>query len=84
MASLLNDILEFSKLHADYIIDSSRKSILERYSWSEILINVGLPILLLFIFIFILKKRYIDKQIKIQLAERFKKDLKRNSKKYKS
>ena len=82
MASLLNDILEFSKLHADYIIDSSRKSILERYSWSEILINVGLPVLLLFIFIFILKKRYIDKQIKIQLAERFKKDLKRNSKKY--
>jgi hypothetical protein len=82
MASLLNDILEFSKLHADYIIDSSRKSILERYSWSEILVNVGLPFLLLFIFIFVLKKRYIDKQIKIQLAERFKKDLKRNSKKY--
>ncbi len=82
MASLLNDILEFSKLHADYIVDSSRKSILERYSWSEILLNVGLPLLLLFIFIFVLKKRYIDKQIKIQLAERFKKDLKRNSKKY--
>jgi hypothetical protein len=82
MASLLNDILEFSKLHADYLIDSSRKSILERYSWSEILLNVGLPLLLLFIFIFVLKKRYIDKQIKIQLAERFKKDLKRNSKKY--
>ena len=82
MTSLLNDILEFSKLHADYLIDSSRKSILERYSWSEILLNVGLPLLLLFIFIFVLKKRYIDKQIKIQLAERFKKDLKRNSKKY--
>jgi hypothetical protein len=82
MASLLNDILEFSKLHMDYIVDSSRKSILERYSWSEILLNVGLPLLLLFIFIFVLKKRYIDKQIKIQLAERFKKDLKRNSKKY--
>ena len=84
MASLLNDILEFSKLHMDYIVDSSRKSILERYSWSEILINVGLPVLLLFIFIFVLKKRYVDKQIKIQLAQRFKKDLKRNSKKYKS
>lgn len=84
MASLLNDILEFSKLHADYIIESSRKSILERYSWSEILINVGIPVLLLFIFIFILKKRYVDKQIKIKIAERFKKDLKRNSKKYKS
>ena len=84
MASLLNDILEFSKLHMDYIVDSSRKSILERYSWSEILINVGLPLLLLFIFIFVLKKRYVDKQIKIQLAQRFKKDLKRNSKKYKS
>ena len=83
MASLLNDILEFSKLHADYIIESSRKSILERYSWSEILINVGIPVLLLFIFIFILKKRYVDKQIKIKIAERFKKDLKRNSKKYK-
>ena len=82
MESLLNDILEFSKLHMDYIVDSSRKSILERYSWSEILLNVGLPLLLLFIFIFVLKKRYIDKQIKIQLAERFKKDLKRNSKKY--
>ena len=82
MTSLLNDILEFSKLHMDYIVDSSRKSILERYSWSEILINVGLPFLLLFIFIFVLKKRYIDKQIKIQLAQRFKKDLKRNSKKY--
>ena len=82
MTSLLNDILEFSKLHMDYIVDSSRKSILERYSWSEILINVGIPFLLLFIFIFVLKKRYIDKQIKIQLAERFKKDLKRNSKKY--
>jgi hypothetical protein len=83
MASLLNDILEFSKLHADYIIESSRKSILERYSWSEILINVGIPVLLLFIFIFILKKRYVDKQIKIKITERFKKDLKRNSKKYK-
>jgi hypothetical protein len=82
MTSLLNDILEYSKLHIDYLIDSSRKSILERYSWSEILINVGLPLLLLFILIFVLKKRYIDKQIKIQLAERFKKDLKRNSKKY--
>jgi hypothetical protein len=82
MASLLNDILEFSKLHMDYIIDSSRKSILERYSWSEILINVGLPVLILFIFIFVLKKRYVDKQIKIQIAQRFKKDLKRNSKKY--
>ena len=82
MASLLNDILEFSKLHMDYIVDSSRKSLLERYSWSEILINVGLPVLLLFIFIFVLKKRYIDKKIKIQLAQRFKKDLKRNSKKY--
>ena len=82
MASLLNDILEFSKLHMDYIVDSSRKSILERYSWSEILLNVGLPLLLLFIFIFLIKKRYIDKQIKIQLAERFKKDLKRNSKTY--
>ena len=84
MTSLLNDILEFSKLHMDYIVDSSRKSLLERYSWSEILINVGLPVLLLFIFIFVLKKRYIDKKIKIQLAQRFKKDLKRNSKKYKS
>lgn len=82
MTSLLNDILEFSKLHMDYIVDSSRKSLLERYSWSEILINVGLPVLLLFIFIFVLKKRYIDKKIKIQLAQRFKKDLKRNSKKY--
>jgi hypothetical protein len=82
MTSLLNDILEYSKLHIDYLIDSSRKSILERYSWSEILINVALPLLLLFILIFVLKKRYIDKQIKIQLAERFKKDLKRNSKKY--
>ncbi len=82
MTSLLNDILEYSKLHIDYLIDSSRKSILERYSWSEILLNVALPLLLLFILIFVLKKRYIDKQIKIQLAERFKKDLKRNSKKY--
>ena len=82
MTSLLNDILEYSKLHVDYLIDSSRKSILERYSWSEILLNVALPLLLLFILIFVLKKRYIDKQIKIQLAERFKKDLKRNSKKY--
>ena len=82
MTSLLNDILEYSKLHIDYSIDSSRKSILERYSWSEILLNVALPLLLLFILIFVLKKRYIDKQIKIQLAERFKKDLKRNSKKY--
>ena len=54
MTSLLNDILEFSKLHMDYIVDSSRKSLLERYSWSEILINVGLPVLLLFIFIFVL------------------------------
>ena len=82
MTSLLNDILEYSKLHMDYLIDSSRKSILERYSWSEILLNVALPLLLIFILIFVLKKRYIDKQIKIQLAERFKKDLKRNSKKY--
>jgi hypothetical protein len=82
MTSLLNDILEYSKLHIDYLIDSSHKSILERYSWSEILLNVALPLLLLFILIFVLKKRYIDKQIKIQLAERFKKDLKRNSKKY--
>ena len=84
MSSLLNDLLEYSKLHIDYLIDSSHRSILERYSWSEIIINVGIPLLLIFIFVFILKKRYIDKQIKIQIAHRFKKDLKRNSKKYKS
>lgn len=80
MSSLLDDILKYSSLHADYVVESSRKSIFERYSWSEMIINVIIPVAILMIFIFILKKRYVDKQIKIEIARRFKRKVRNNSK----
>ncbi len=72
MSSLLDDILNYSTLHLDYLIEASRKNICERYTWSELIINFLIPLLILFVFIFILKKRYIEKKVKIKLASKFK------------
>ena len=80
---LLNDLLNFSTLHSNYIIESSRKSIFERYSLIDIIINIFIPALILLIVLFMLKKKYDDKKVKIFLAQRFKKDIKKNNKKFK-
>jgi hypothetical protein len=72
MSSLLDDILNYSTLHLDYLIEASRKNIFERYTWSELIINFLIPLLILFVFIFILKKRYIEKKVKIKIANNFK------------
>jgi len=82
MSSLLNDILNYSKLHFDYLIEASRKSVFERYTWTEMIINFIIPILVLIIFVFILKKRYVDKKVKIKLADNFKKSIKKKEKFY--
>jgi|UniRef100_A0A6C0J2B0 hypothetical protein len=81
---LLSDLLNFSTLHSNYIIENSRKSIFERYNLSDMIINIFIPALIILIVFFMLKKKYDDKKVKIFLAQRFKKDIKKNNKKFKS
>jgi hypothetical protein len=82
MSNLLNDILNYSKLHFDYLIEASRKSVFERYSWDEMVINFIVPLLVIIVFVFILKKRYMDKKVKIKLASNFKKKIRKKEKFY--
>lgn len=82
MSNLLNDILNYSKLHFDYLVEASRKSVFERYTWDEMVINFVIPLLVIIIFVFILKKRYMDKKVKIKLASNFKKKIRKQEKFY--
>jgi hypothetical protein len=82
MSNLLNDILKYSKLHFDYLVEASRKSVFERYTWDEMVINFVIPILVIIVFVFILKKRYMDKKVKIKLASNFKKKIRKQEKFY--
>lgn len=81
MSTLFDPLLKFSSLRTDYLESPPNRSIFERWSISEMLINVVIPLCILIAVIFILKERYDTKQQRIKLAETFQKQVRNNQKK---